>query len=644
MNKIHFYATMLVFLLPTLSASAGVNLPWSTTYDCAEWTHYEDPLICDGLDKGMNLSLDEEITADANYPGGGGGLGQRHWLVTSDGTANEGSGGPILKLNATTPKLWIRWYMRFEEGAWGEDWTHYKTFFMKTDTASSRIMVGYNSKNQIGFVGSEPSLAANAGFGIDFYPSGTSDGTWNYYEVMIDYPNKRVKYWVNGIEKINAIVDSFYANDTGIDSITIGSNIKYKTGTNYIDYDDIAISTTGYIGPYNGPINNSPPDNTDPTVTVAIDTPSQGQTIAGNATTLSASAPDNVNLSGVQFQIDGSNFGSQDTTPPFSVILDTTSLTDGSYSLTAIATDNAGNQATDTVDFTVNNGSESTPTESILFSESFEDTNLTSRGWYDNVSGQLLDDTESAPVNGSSKSAIYHFTQNEVMPDSGAGVRHKFTATDEFYVEYWVKYSSGYQGSGSSSHPHEFFILSDKDADYNSPNYSFLQVKIEQSALKPRVIFRDDKHINISHGTPPIDLTGTTENRAVHGCNGEQDGNLTDCYQSGNWYNSKHFLYESPVISDNAWHKIKVRIKLNTVTASTTNADGIMQYWLDDVLLFDYNDLVMRTSATPDIKFNQFGIGPYIGAGSPVSQTMWLDELKVYTSSPPSSPDGFQFD
>ena len=39
----------------------------------------------------------------------------------------------------------------------------------------------------------------------------------------------------------------------------------------------------------------------------------------------------------------------------------------------------------------------------------------------------------------------------------------------------------------------------------------------------------------------------------------------------------------------------------------------------------------MRTGENPDMKFNQFLIAPYIGDGSPVEQTMWIDNLTVST-------------
>jgi len=39
--------------------------------------------------------------------------------------------------------------------------------------------------------------------------------------------------------------------------------------------------------------------------------------------------------------------------------------------------------------------------------------------------------------------------------------------------------------------------------------------------------------------------------------------------------------------------------------------------------------VLMRTAQHADMKFNQFIIAPWIGDGSPIDQTFWLDDLVV---------------
>jgi fibronectin type 3 domain-containing protein len=78
---------------------------------------------------------------------------------------------------------------------------------------------------------------------------------------------------------------------------------------------------------------------------VALLSPAVGSTVAGT-TAVSASASDNVSVTGVQFKLDGANLGTQDTVAPYSVIWDTRQTLDGPHQLTAVARDAAGNQST----------------------------------------------------------------------------------------------------------------------------------------------------------------------------------------------------------------------------------------------------------------------------------------------------------
>src|SRR5205807_129748 len=67
-----------------------------------------------------------------------------------------------------------------------------------------------------------------------------------------------------------------------------------------------------------------------------------------------ATATDNIEVAGVQFQVDGLNLGSEDTTFPYSANWDTTA-TNGAHILTAIARDAAGNTASASITVNVDN-------------------------------------------------------------------------------------------------------------------------------------------------------------------------------------------------------------------------------------------------------------------------------------------------
>jgi chitodextrinase len=100
-------------------------------------------------------------------------------------------------------------------------------------------------------------------------------------------------------------------------------------------------------------------DTTSPSVSLTA--PSQGSTLSG-VITLTATATDNVGVVGVQFQLNGTNLGAEDTTNTYSVSWDTTGVAPGQYSLSAIARDAAGNSTTATpVSVTVEAPPDSTP-------------------------------------------------------------------------------------------------------------------------------------------------------------------------------------------------------------------------------------------------------------------------------------------
>jgi hypothetical protein len=87
--------------------------------------------------------------------------------------------------------------------------------------------------------------------------------------------------------------------------------------------------------------------NGDTTVpTVALTAPAAGATVSGIAVTSSATASDNVGVVGVQFKLDGANLGAEDTTSSYSLVWNTTTVANGTHTLTAVARDAAGNMAT----------------------------------------------------------------------------------------------------------------------------------------------------------------------------------------------------------------------------------------------------------------------------------------------------------
>jgi chitodextrinase len=86
-------------------------------------------------------------------------------------------------------------------------------------------------------------------------------------------------------------------------------------------------------------------DGTAPAVSIV--SPSSGATVSGTIA-VTVNANDNVGVAGVQFKLDGVNYGAEDTTAPYSTSWNTTAVADGNHTLTATARDAAGNVRTAT--------------------------------------------------------------------------------------------------------------------------------------------------------------------------------------------------------------------------------------------------------------------------------------------------------
>ncbi len=91
-------------------------------------------------------------------------------------------------------------------------------------------------------------------------------------------------------------------------------------------------------------------DTTSPVATLT--SPANNSVISGSSVSVAATATDDVSVSGVKFYIDTTLIGSEDTSFPYSVTLNSTSVIDGSHSIRAVARDGTGNVATSSV-FTV---------------------------------------------------------------------------------------------------------------------------------------------------------------------------------------------------------------------------------------------------------------------------------------------------
>jgi extracellular elastinolytic metalloproteinase len=151
----------------------------------------------------------------------------------------------------------------------------------------------------------------------------------------------------------------FYAGATLLGSDTT-SPYSYSWNTTTVANGSYALTTravdaagnTGTSAAVSVTVNNTLPDTTAPTT--SITSPAGGATVSGTVA-INANAADNVGVTRVDFYAGATLLGS-DTTSPYSYSWNTTTVANGSYSLTTRAVDAAGNTGTSAaVSVTVSN-------------------------------------------------------------------------------------------------------------------------------------------------------------------------------------------------------------------------------------------------------------------------------------------------
>ena len=275
--KLIFLLYLLCFipLIYPHNSLAQIDLPWSTTYDYAEWewssSNYHPPNYPE-MDRAQDKSCGgygEQFTIAANMSAGDGGRGQRHWVC--DGM-NVQSGGIRVEFTPTS-EIWIRWYMRYESGFAWNTLNYDKILFLHTDGGSDTIPEWKNA-NDFCIYNQHTGDDHNnlwTGEGWQTVMGGaTSDGQWHCYEIYLKMDtngsNGEAQVWIDGVSKgLKTGIKWSGANGvtTGWNYVGIGSNQATPNNGRamHVDFDDIAISNTGYIGPITGGV---PPPSTPP--------------------------------------------------------------------------------------------------------------------------------------------------------------------------------------------------------------------------------------------------------------------------------------------------------------------------------------------------------------------------------------------
>ena len=195
-----------------------------------------------------------------------------------------------------------------------------------------------------------------------------------------------------------------------------------------------------------------PPDTTPPTVSMI--TPADGTTVSGTIKA-TASASDNVGVVGVQFQLDGVDLGAEAKTAPFAISWNTTTTTNGSHTLDAVARDAAGNKTTSapvTVTVSNNSGDTTPPTVSM-----------------------------TSPANGSTVSGSVTVSANASDNVGVAGVQFQLDGANLGAEDTTAPYSISWDTTASANGSHSLTAVA-RDAAGNKTTSSPVSVTVSNSS------------------------------------------------------------------------------------------------------------------------------------------------------------------
>jgi len=251
----------------------AVGLPWETSYDCEEWEHGQGEINCQDDENALAIALNyqgtncaaepEAITASSNYPlGNPDSLGQRH--CQGDG-GGDNNGGLRVDLDAPQDELWIRWYMRYEQGYhWDGDHTpppgllYDKWLYINSGEPDAIIPEwndwhgttiacanGYRSRS---WIYGWDDVMVN-GTTIDGHKA--SDGAWHSYEIHIkmdtDGTDGLAYMWIDGNLRMSDTGADF-GSTPGWFKVFFGSNQAYADNGKpmSVDFDDLKIVDETY--------------------------------------------------------------------------------------------------------------------------------------------------------------------------------------------------------------------------------------------------------------------------------------------------------------------------------------------------------------------------------------------------------------
>jgi hypothetical protein len=339
----------------------------------------------------------------------------------------------------------------------------------------------------------------------------------------------------------------------------------------------------------------TPPTGDTTPPTVSISAPANGATVSGS-TSITANAADNVGVVGVQFRLDGANFGSEDTVSPYSTTWNTTASSNGTHTLMAIARDAAGNvTSSSSVSVTVNNGpppDTNPPTVSL-----------------------------SSPAGGSTVSAALSVSANASDNVGVVGVQFKLDGANLGSEDMASPYSVMWDSTTATNGGHTLTAVA-RDAAGNSTTSSAVSVTVNNAAPPPSAIAYVQGSANGATSITSLNVAFPASNTAgnlivVTARASAQNRTWTVSDTRGNIYNLAR-QFNSTVGGDQGgdirvYYAYNIAAGANTVNISTSGATTRIGATIREYAGF-------RTTDPLDVSAAAQGSGTFLNTG-PVTTT-----------------------
>jgi peptidoglycan hydrolase-like protein with peptidoglycan-binding domain len=178
---------------------------------------------------------------------------------------------------------------------------------------------------------------------------------------------------------------------------------------------------------------------------VSISSPSNGATVSGSSVALTATATDTVAVAKVQFEVGSTNIGTAATSSPYTTMWNSKGVSDGSYTLYAVAENTSGYYATSSVSVTVRNSppvitsiaASSTATSSATITWTTDEpasslVNYGTTSSYGNASSSVaLATSHSITISGLTAGTPYDFEVQSVDAESNTATSSNQTFTTQ---------------------------------------------------------------------------------------------------------------------------------------------------------------------------------------------------------------------